>query len=199
MGGYGSGRPGWKRKTRELLRLDVGSLYKGGTFNAGTAGTITWSRGEGKNPNVSFQGFGHSMQLVFRVRIDGGEWETVTQTVYLERTPCHFGGERPWFLCPHCGRRVAVLYGHRRFLCRTCHKLAYASQSEERHDRLLRRANKIRTRLGGELGISAIIMKPKRMRWATFERMKAEVRELEAESLILAARKFGIDVENLRG
>src|SRR5829696_7809844 len=43
----------------------------------------------------------------------GSEWEDVKEPVSLEWTPCNFGGERPWFLCPGagCGRRVAVLYG----------------------------------------------------------------------------------------
>lgn len=29
------------------------------------------------------------------------------QRVGVEWTPCTFGGDRPWLLCPGCGRRVA--------------------------------------------------------------------------------------------
>jgi hypothetical protein len=57
------------------------------------------------------------------------------QQVCLVWTPCHFGGDRPWFLCTghsagqHCRRRVAKLYGgQRRFACRHCWGLAYESQ-----------------------------------------------------------------------
>ena len=48
-----------------------------------------------------------------------------------------------------CGRRVAKLHGSGRyFLSRHCYRLVHASQSEVAWDRALRRANKIRQRLG---------------------------------------------------
>jgi len=36
--------------------------------------------------------------------------EAVHQRVPIERTRCHYGGMRPWFHCPRCQRRVAVLF-----------------------------------------------------------------------------------------
>jgi len=188
-----------KWKTNDLLRLDVAWLNKQGSLSPGRAGNITWTRGHGRKSFISFESTRDALRLMFNVSVNGGEREDVRQTIALERTPCRFGGERPWFTCPDCGRRVGVLYGHRRFLCRHCHALAYDSQCEERHDRLLRRANKIRARLGGEPGLYAIIMKPKRMRWTTFERMKAEARRLEMECLMLASAKFGMELEELGG
>ncbi|MFZ5426791.1 MAG: hypothetical protein ACOZEN_07435 [Thermodesulfobacteriota bacterium] len=173
-----------------MLRLDVANLHKCGALESGRAGQITWNRGGGETATVSFQGLGYAVKLMFRVRVNGGEWEEVSQTIHLERTPCRYGGNRPWFTCPGCWGRVGVLYGLRAFLCRFCHKLTYASQSEDRPDRLLRRANKIRARLGGKAGVSSFIVKPKGMRWATFERMEQEIRQFENTGLLLAMNKF---------
>lgn len=71
----------------------------------------------------------------------------ISYSVPLERTPCDFGGFRYWFVCPGrgCGRRVSKLYGlGRYFLCRHCHNLAYASQNEDKTDRLNRKMRKLR-------------------------------------------------------
>jgi hypothetical protein len=89
----------------------------------------------------------------------GGEWEDVEEPISLKWTPCNFGGERPWFICPgaRCGRRVAILYGPGKyFLCRHCYDLRYESQREDKPHRALRRAQKIRQRLEG----SANVMEP---------------------------------------
>jgi hypothetical protein len=114
--------------------------------------------------------------LNYRSR-SGGEWQPVEYPVYLEWTPCNFGGRRAWFVCPArgCGRRVAILYGGSIFACRHCHRLAYPSQRETWDDRAARRADRIRARLGWERGIlNAKGLKPKGMHWRTFERLEAE-------------------------
>jgi hypothetical protein len=55
-----------------------------------------------------------------------------------------------------CGRHVAKLHlSGRYFLCRHCHRLGDASQSEDALDRAFRRANKIRQRLGGDPDMAA--------------------------------------------
>ena len=51
--------------------------------------------------------------------------------------------------------------------------------AREPHDRAIRRAFKLRRRLGSEGGIGQSIRKPKGMRWATFEREMAQVEAAE--------------------
>ena len=34
------------------------------------------------------------------------EAREINHTVSTTSTPCHYGGTRPWFLCPNCGRRA---------------------------------------------------------------------------------------------
>jgi hypothetical protein len=78
----------------------------------------------------------------------------------------------------------------RYFLCRHCYRLAHASQSEDRWDRLLRRANKIRQRLGGDTGMAARFpRKPKGMWKRTYERLAEEVFEAELNADDAFARR----------
>lgn len=74
-------------------------------------------------------------------------------TLALERTGCHLGGSRTWLLCPRCGKRVAVLFGWGRFQCRACIGADFKCQSETKQDRALRRAGKLRRRLGWAPGV----------------------------------------------
>ena len=72
------------------------------------------------------------------------------QTVGVEWTPCTFGGERPWLLCPGCGRRVGVLYdAGEGIFCRICGNLAYREENATRPGRVILRAKKLHVRLGG--------------------------------------------------
>jgi hypothetical protein len=117
-----------------------------------------------------------AVELHFRVREPGGDWRSITQTVLLDLQPCHFGGSRPWFICPgaSCGRRVGVLYGAGvYFLCRHCYRLAYESQREDVWNRMIRRERGIRERLGGSASLlEPFPWKPKGMHWRTYERMR---------------------------
>ena len=77
-----------------------------------------------------------------------------------------------------CESRVAVLYGlGSRFLCRQCYDLPYGSQQETNLDRMMRKARKIRQRLGGSDDLSEPIwQKPKGMHQKTFEQLIGEER-----------------------
>ncbi len=97
---------------------------------------------------------------------------------------------RPFFRCKgivngrHCLRRVGTVFlGGRYFLFRYCCSIGYASQSEPRYDRILRRANKVRTALAGEPGTAHwIAHKPKGMWQRTYQRKRFEIEWCENQA-----------------
>ncbi len=179
MGGRGSG--GWYRwNTKDTTEgqhsLDVRWMHRRGMLRPGWGSSVSWSRGERQTGSIGLVAWADRVELRYRSREAGGEWEDVTETVQLDRTPCHYGGERVWFRCPRCGRRVAVLYGPGRlFLCRRCYGLAYESQREGAGGRAVSRMQAIRRRLGGEAGLAyPFPEKPKGMHWQTYTKLLDE-------------------------
>ena len=127
---------------------------------------------------------------------EGGGWEDVEQAISFDRTPCNYGGFRTWFLCPHCRRRVALIYGAGKyFLCRHCYNLTYASQQENRADRLMRKARKIRERLGASNDLmEPILFKPKNMHQKTFDRLREEAEQAKNLGWIVAGQRFRLGI-----
>jgi hypothetical protein len=128
------------------------------------------------------------VHLSYPMRVGDREWRDVTDTIPIVRRPCRFGGSRAYFLClgprgTDCGRRVTKLYlSHRYFLCRHCSQLAYASQYEQPWQRALRRANKLKQRLGIDVGIAEPFPdKPRGMWTRTYGCLLDEI--LQAEML----------------
>ena len=203
MGGFGSGRPsGYGRQIVEACRsIDVNRLHRAGCLVPGWAGGWQWTRDGEKVASINMRAGDDQLNLSYRVLIAGGDWEDVLETVCIVRVPCRFGGTRPYFICPGvvngvvCGRRVVKLYGPGRyFLCRHCYRLANASQNEDAWDRSLRRAGKIRRRLGGEDGSATPFpARPKGMWQRTYERLREEALEAEIladEAFIMRAQRL---------
>ena len=94
-------------------------------------------------------------------------------------------------LMPWSGKRRgvrpkgAVLYGPGKyFLCRHCYDLRYKSQREDKTHRALRRAQKIRERLGGSANMmKPLPEKPKGMHWSTYNRLWWKHHEAEMTQL----------------
>jgi hypothetical protein len=167
----GAGRPGWHAKTAGTLQLDVRQLQRQGAFAhaAATVG-LTWASGAAVKVDTSPD----AATLVYRYKDRQGGWRDVNQRVNITRTPCHYGGERPWFICPRCSGRVAILYLWNVPLCRTCAKLVYPSQAEDAIGRSWRRSRKIAARLGQKADAWMTPRRPKGMRQATFERLREQ-------------------------
>ena len=186
MGGQGSGPSsgyGGKPETHRALPLDIRKISRSGRLVLGNS--FHWL-----GVGLTIQVESHALHLSYRQRSTD---EVVDQWVQMEKTSCRFGGQRPWFICPRCSRRVAVLYAPGRyFACRQCGGLAYASQKEGLGDRSTRQANKIRKRLGWAAGIlNDAGGKPTGMHWKTFWRLKAEHDALLQISFRDIGRKLG--------
>ena len=194
MGGYGSGRrPVAMPTTDGVTALDVRLLARSGRLAPG-AHAFRWPSVWG-DAGIAFTVDDDGDGLTLDYRIRDSLWDDprpVRQAVRLERTPCRFGGERPWFRCPRCDRRVALLslWGDA-FRCRACHGLAYGNTREAGWERARRRSAKVRARLGDNEGRWWLwLPKPKGMRWRTYERLVAELRAAEAATEAGLAAQF---------
>lgn len=186
MGGHGSGRKkdwGNRSKMEDYRRLDVNFLSREGMLVPGSQQSIQWFIDGAVSGQIEIEAEVGRIVLSYRYRPGAGEWQDIRWPVQITSTPCRLGGRRYWFLCPGegCSRRVGVLYGARYFLCRHCLGAAYASQTEDKIDRLARKACKIRHRLGWPGGVRSPpgYLKPKGMHWRTFSRLCLEHRRLE--------------------
>jgi hypothetical protein len=108
-----------------------------------------------------------------------------TQILRITHLPWHFGGQRAYFLCD-CERRVGKLYsspGHP-WRCRKCYQLAYATRQASPRQRLILKGQKIRERLGGELGVLCPFPnKPKGMHWRRYDRLRHQHDQAVRDSL----------------
>jgi hypothetical protein len=162
--------------------IDANRVHREGCLRSGWLGGWQWTRDGERVAWINLRTEGERRHLSYRVRKGLDDWQDVAETVRIVRTPCRFGGARPYFICPGVvngvtyRRRVAKLYGAGRyFLCRRCYRLAYARQSEAVWDRALRCVNKIRQRLDGEPGTAAPFPpKPKGMWKRTYERLREQ-------------------------
>ena len=178
----GAGRPGWKAKAERSTSLDVRHLDRAGVFRGPCGGS-----GTNGSASISFTAVEGWLTLSYAI---GGEART--QQIAITRTPCHYGGTRPWFRCPG-GERVAVLYLRAgRFACRHCQGIAYASQSDDVVGRAWRRQRKVEARLGEDE------QRPKGMHQTTYERLLEVIDRCEYVKdvyLIAAAARLGLDFD----
>ena len=203
MGGSGSGRH-WhfsaKDTTDDYRTLDVRRWQREGYLEPGRWFGWQWTLDGETLASIQVRAESDRVILSYRhQQRGGGEWKSEEYPVYLDRTPCTYGGARAWFRCPArgCGRRVAILYGGAIFACRHCYRLAYPSQREPPYDRAARRAAQNRARLGRETGTlnGPGRRKPKGMHGRTYERLSTEAEEWTAISLAKMMQRFGVGPE----
>lgn len=140
----GAGRPGWHIKAEHCLRLDVRVMAR---RNALLPGGYSW-RWTSTLTGEDCGSIGYAVSASAVTLKFSKNGQPITQHVPLERTACNYGGTRPWFQCPRCGRRVAVLFLRSGlFRCRKCSGVVYGSQADDEIGRSWRRQQKLEARL----------------------------------------------------
>jgi len=92
MGGYMSGRSGWRRKVEAQHSVDIRWMKRQGWLYEGCRGSLSWnSRGE-ETGSINYRVNNDKLNLTYRHRENGGEWLPVDVQISLEYTPCNYGG-----------------------------------------------------------------------------------------------------------
>jgi hypothetical protein len=169
------------------LPLDVRKMHRAGVLRQGYTGGWHWTNNY-TGESVANIGFTIAPSgVLLRYSVNG---DSRSQYVRLAHTGCHFGGVRPWFICPIQGERVAVLYMRGgRFACRRCNRIAYMSQSEGFIGRVWRKQDKVERRLGEDWE------RPKGMHRATHERLLGILEKCETVrdyALVQALERMGL-------
>lgn len=156
MGGLHSGRKAKYPAESDCLKIDLADLAKQKLFErSGRAIQIMWPRWRETNFHerkdascyASFVFDGSqvllSYQSVATSSASSKETKNHLEVIGLNYTPCHYGGQRRWFVCPGCYQRARVLYlslttrpGQEvKPLCQKCLDMHYTSQLASYIDR----------------------------------------------------------------
>lgn len=163
---FGAGRPAHHGKVEHYRRLDIRRWAREGMLTGGGYFGWQWQEDGKQVASIGVRVNAPDLvTLIYRWQRDG-VWRDEFVPIRLAKTVCYYGGERPWFICPHCGHQAAILYlASGKWFCRKSLKLAYASQSEDHLDRLRRKKSKLELKLKGSV-------KPKGMHQTTYSRLK---------------------------
>jgi len=201
MGGYNSGR--WfyydsKATTNSYLCIDIRQWKRKKLLTQNNSFISRWKYNEMTTSiQVDVASNLENVIINHHSRNNLEKQKSISYKVQIEWTACNLGGQRPWFICPLkvCGKKVAILYGGNVFACRNCYNLVYQCQRETIGDRASRQADKIRDKLKWMPGIlNGEELKPKRMHWKTFNRLKDKHNYLVYIALLEAQARFGINI-----
>lgn len=204
MGGWGSGRYGYRTAgtAEEAKRVDVRFIRKQGWLYDGRRGLLSWSRRGEPFGYVNYRIDRDTFTLEYKVRKHGGERESIKLPVSLTRTPCPYGGQRYYFLCPNqrCERRCEVLYSEGLyFVCRKCAGLIYDSQKGGELDKIIEAKHKLGKRIFEHYEYGEGYGKKKGMHWKTFNHLHAKYRALENVWAQGVAHRLGLDEAKRHG
>ncbi|MDP5130541.1 MAG: hypothetical protein NWQ54_06630 [Paraglaciecola sp.] len=190
MGGFGSGRRhNGKAVISSYLYIDVAQLKKAGVLVPGTEFSLLFKNGRGE---IAAEAEDNAVWFSYAIR-QGETYKDQLYKVPLSFTFGKLGGKRAWFLCPfhNCDKRVTKLYIAHRLGCRHCLGLSHQSKNESHMDRMARKADNIRVKLGWPEGIlNPEGLKPKGMHYLTYQRLVKRYRELRNIAILAIADEF---------
>ncbi len=208
MGGYGSGRKGWRPVAERALKLDLRRLRRLGIFSPGQEQAktkIMWS------DNCTQEKI-NTAELSYCLLVEN-PWFRLSYNVTdsLSRTTCRveesfglepfpqpYGGWRWYLICPDTGLRCQCLFlplGCTYFRSRRAYQMQYHSQCLTRPFRLVEQAHKISLHLLDAAPdkwrkawwcVGDLPPKPPWMRWGTYNARAEEWRMYmsKADSLV---------------
>lgn len=191
----------WNKKdtTDSYLSFDIAKFAKSVDLTTVRVGSWQWTYSSGRQSSISYLvSPGQGVRLSYT-----SNGQDYSYLVKVTTTTPHYGGVRWWWLCPNCGRRVRILYGGRRFLCRHCQNLTYET-AQKGGDLLTTIDNRlyfIRRKLQGEWAIlEGPGVKPKGMHWDTYGRWVREylnLKRMRQYSLVAEICSIGLLDEQL--
>lgn len=198
-------RGGWRPHIESALCLSLGKIMADGLLVPGCikSGTLRWNVVD-TGEEVASLGYRAEMAeasgaltLNYTHTNRAGVREPVECVIRLESEPCRYGGRRWYFFCPCTGKRALKLYkwnGIDKF----CHRDAvrpkptYSIQRTSGSDRINQQRWAIRHKIGDRFSdLFGEPVKPKWMRWRTFEQHARRDAELVASELPYFSRFLG--------
>ena len=177
-----------KGQVEKQLCLDIRALQRRDALITGRSTTLAFFRNDRLVCQLFVTSNAGSISWSYRSAADNGrKKDPCSNEVEVINTPCYFGGTRPWFSCPSCHKRAAILYFvSSKLVCRTCGHFNYASQQMTDLDYKLKQVAAHRSKLkAGDMFFHKLsrIEKPKHMRYTTYLQILGELHLLERDAL----------------
>jgi hypothetical protein len=132
-----------KATTDDQLRIDIRVWKRNGFLSEGKR-NCSWVNDDGTSAGViNVETQLSRVVLRYNAVEPDGRSEPIEDPILLAQTIGGPGWKRFWFLCPGCGKRVAILYLRKYFRCRHCLGLVYPSQKVTPSQRALSRITEI--------------------------------------------------------
>lgn len=203
MGSILSGRQYWSKSkltTENIPKMDIRKFKKMGFLNEGEQLEWSWINRNNHKKMASLEiiVLENILLVTSLYKFDNFQINEDPIQVELDYTDCFLGGSRPWFVCPLCGRRCAILYLCSTPACRICHDLSYECQRETDYGRYVRKVNKIRKSVGWTKGaFDEEGVKPLWMHWSTYHSIRLNHVELQSNALNLLDSRINKIVQSI--